>query len=168
MPSWILEDDCLAPSAKLTVNYGGPNPFVICQKIRDTLRTVFEIESKDYWERDFRWDNSSEPRTFYMRACARKGIDARTELFVEVVMQGEQPSDPTKHGTVTVTINGRMKTEYELNSAFKQTPIYRGFLWIYNKFFYYDVRRDWLKKKCTDKLESTWRAVRSILNMPSP
>jgi len=168
MPKWILEDDCLAPSGKLTVNYGGPNPFVICQKIRETLRVVWEIEAKDYWERDFRWDNSADPRTFFMRACVNKGIDARSKMFIEVVMQGKQFADPTKRGEVTVTITGRLRTEYELNSAFKRLPIYRGFLWIYNKFFYYEVRRSWLKKKCADKLESTWKAVRSILNMPSP
>jgi hypothetical protein len=168
MPSWILEDDCLAPSAKLTINYAGPNPFIVCQRIRDTLRTVWEVRSKDFWERDFRWDNSSDPRSFYMRACVNKGIDARTKLFVEVVMQGEQPSDPTKNGKITVSVNARMITEYEFDTAFKQLPIYKGFIWIYNKFFYYDVRRRWLKRKCGDKLMTTWRAIRSILNMPSP
>lgn len=175
-----IEDDCLVPYAKLTINYTGPNPFRVCKEVRMLLIKIFEIEPKDVWERDFRWDISTEPHAFFIRMYADKGVDARTKIFAEVTMQGVQYSDPNKDGKITILIGGKLRTEYKLDSAFKRSPIYSGItklgglaevgglLWFYHRIFYEDVRRSYIRNQCNRRLETLWREIRTILGVPVP
>jgi len=175
-----IEDDCLAPAPKLKIDYTGPDPFKVCKHIRPLLITIFEIEPKDVWERDFRWDISTEPHAFFIRSYADKGLDARTKIFAEVTVQGTQPSDPRKDGKVTILIGGKLRTEYKLDTAFKRSPIYSGItrlgglaevgglVWLYHRLFYEDVRRNYIKYQCNRRLETLWRELRKILGIPVP
>lgn len=175
-----IEDDCLAPYPMLTVNYKGPNPFKVCKEVKELLIKIFEIEPKDVWERDFRWDISTEPHAFFIRMYADKGVDARTTIFAEVTMQGVQPSDPNKDGKITILIGGRMTTQYRLDSAFKRSPIYSGItklgglaefgglIWLYHRLFYEDVRRNYIRNQCNRRLEVLLREIRTILEIPVP
>jgi len=165
MAKWILEDDCLAPRGQIKIEYVGTNPFKIYQKVRDILSRVWGITSVDLWERDFKWDTTADPRQFYVRIYVNKGIDSRSRFFVEVVIQGIQPSDIAKEGKVTILLSAKLKTEYERKSAFQKLPIYKGFLKIYNKLFYRDVRRGYLKI-CQSLVDKTWREFRTNLNIP--
>lgn len=167
MAVWVLEDDCLAPSARLIVNYVGPNPFRVYKKTRALLREIFEVESKDLWERDFRWDESGDPRGFYVRVYVDKGMDDKSGVFCEVILEGKQPSDPTKEGKLKITINARLVTRWNLDTAFKQLPFYRGLIWIYMRSLYRDVRRNYLLR-CNRMLEELWTEFRKFLNMPRP
>jgi hypothetical protein len=162
MPKWVLEDDCLAPTAKMQINYTGPNPIKLFKEIKPMLLRIFEVSGKDVWERDFRWDTTEDPRSFFIRLYVDKALDQRSGLLIEIIFQGKQPSDPTKDGRMTVTLNGRLKTEFEMNR-----PIYRAAWWFYNKFFYGSVRRNYLKL-CNEWLEKLWREFRAFLSMPNP
>jgi hypothetical protein len=166
MPKWVLEDDCLAPRPQLKIEYTGPNPFEIYRKAEGILRTIWQVGGVDYWERDFRWDVTSDPRSFFVRICINKGFDARSKAFVEVIMQGSQPADPTKNGKVTILIGAKLKSEFSISSAFQRLPIYKSLLWAYNKIFYESVRRGYIKL-CQDFLEKTWREFRANLSMPT-
>jgi hypothetical protein len=175
-----IEDECLVPYPKLTINYTGPNPFRVCKEIRMIMIKIFEIEPKDVWERDFRWDISTEPHAFFVRVYADKPLDVRTSIFAEVTIQGVQPSDPKKDGKVTILIGGKLRTLYPLDSAFKRSPIYSGItrlgglaevgglLWLYHRIFYEDIRRDYIKYQCNRRLETLWRELRTILEIPIP
>lgn len=175
-----LEDDCLAPVPKLKVDYTGPNPIKVYQVVRGLLIKIFEVSGKDVWERDFRWDATTDPRGFFIRVYADKPLDARTSIFVETTFQGFQPSDPNKNGKVTILIGAKMRTEYKLDSAFKRLPIYSGItklgglaevgglLWLYHKIFYAQVRRDYIRNHCNKRLETLWRELREVLGMPVP
>jgi hypothetical protein len=162
MAKWVLEDDCLAPTAKMTLNYTGPNPMRLFKDIRSMLMRIFDVGSKDVWERDYRWDTTEEPRSFYIRICVDKGLDGRSSLFIELVFQGKQPSDPSRNGSMTITLNGRLKTSYDI-----KMPIYKTFWWFYNHFFYWKVRRGYLKL-CNDWLERLRGEFRTFLNIPNP
>jgi len=175
-----LEDDCLAPQPKMKIDYTGPNPFAVCNAIRPLLITIFEIEPKDVWERDFRWDISTDPHGFFVRVYADKGLDSRSSIFAEVTIQGVQPSDPKKDGKVTILIGGKLRTSYPLDSAFKRSPIYSGItrlggfaevgglIWLYHRLFYEDVRRNYIKYQCNRRLEALWREIRKMLGVPVP
>jgi hypothetical protein len=162
MPKWVLEDDCLAPSAKIQISYNGQNPIKLYKETKAMITRIFEVSSKDVWERDYRWDSSEDPRSFFIRLYVDKGLDSRSKLLIEIIFQGKQPSDPNKIGSMTVTINGRLKTQYEIN-----TPIYKTFFWFYNYFFYASVRRGYLKL-CNNWIDRLWREFRAFLNMPNP
>jgi len=163
---WRFEDDCLAPEARLKVDYTGPNPFKAYQIARELLRKILEVEVIDLWERDFRWDVTSDPRMFFCRIYVDKGIDARSRAFIEVTIQGLQPSDPTKDGKVTIYVGGRLRTLWNLESAFQRLPIYKGIIWVYHKMFYQNVRRGYLKI-CAKWIEDLWREFRDVLSIPT-
>lgn len=162
MAKWVLEDDCLAPGAKTQISYTGPNPIKLFKEIRPMLMRIFDVADKDIWERDYRWDTIEDPRSFFIRICVDKALDAKSGLMIEIVFQGKQPSDPAKNGSMTVTLNGRLKTSYDI-----KMPIYKTFWWFYNHFFYWKVRRGYLKL-CNDWLERLRREFRTFLNIPNP
>ncbi len=164
MPSWILEDDCLAPGKYVRIVYTGPNPFSAYQNTLGMLRKVMEIDPPDYQEKDFRWDLTNDPRDFYIRAIVEKKMDSRSAIYFEIIMQGKQPSDPSKNGTLTILIGARLKTEYKLDTPFQQSPLYKSLLWIYNFFFYFRVRRRYIKM-CNDWFSSLVKAYRSFLKL---
>jgi hypothetical protein len=165
MPTWRFEDDCLAPERRLRIDYIGPNPFKACQIIGKTLKKIFELGATDLWERDFRWDITSDPRTFYMRVYANKDIDQYTKMFIEVTIQGEQPVDEKKNGKMTIFIGGRLRTEYELNTAFKRSPLYKGLRWLYHMYFYSDVRRKYLVL-CNELINKVVNQLKEEFKLP--
>jgi len=164
MVTWKLEDDCLAPRAALDITFQGKNPFLVYKNAKEILRKIFEVEMIDYWERDFRWDVSSDPREFFVRIYVNKGVDARTKILAEVVMQGAQPSDLNKDGKVRILINAKLITKFELNSVIQKSPIYKGMLWLYTKIFYGNVRRGYFRL-CEDYLIRIQNDFKDVLNM---
>jgi hypothetical protein len=164
MPSWVLEDDCLAPGRYLRIVYSGPNPFSAYQSTFGILRKVMEIDPADYQERDFRWDVSEDPRSFYIRIIVEKKMDSKSVIYFEIIMQGNQPADPSKNGNLTILIGAKLKTEYKLDTPFQQSYFYRALLWMYNFFFYFGVRRRYLRL-CNDWLSRLLKEYRSFLKL---
>jgi hypothetical protein len=164
MPSWVLEDDCLAPGRYLRIVYNGPNPFSVYQSTLGILRKVMEIDPSDYQERDFRWDISEDPRSFYIRIIVEKKMDSKSVIYLEIIMQGNQPADPSKNGNLTILIGSKLKTEYKLDTPFQQSYFYRALLRIYNFFFYFSVRRGYLKL-CNEWLTRLFKEYRSFLKL---
>jgi hypothetical protein len=166
MAVWRLEDDCLAPSGKITVEFKGKNPFRIYKVLKDSLKKVFGVGASAIWERDFRWDITSDPRSFFVRYFVKKGIDMRSNVLAEIILEGDQPSDPEKDGKIRITIKGKLITEYERKTALQKLSIYKGLIWLYNFFFYNRIRRNYLAL-CTDWLTKLEEEFRSILSMPT-
>lgn len=161
---WRIEDDCSTLGSKLKVDYAGPNPFKICLQAHGILVKFFEVEKKDVWEREFRWDISSDPHNFHARFFVQKKIDDKSEIFGEVVMEGQQPSDPAKNGTVSILISGKVRTNYPLDTAFKRLPMYRGIIWFYHFIFYDSVRKGYLKL-CKNFLNDLTKEFKKILGI---
>lgn len=141
MPKFILEDDCLVPARTLRINFTGPNPFRIYPPIRRILGTLLEIRGKNIWEREFRWDFSTDPRDFFVRIIAKKGCDAWSNVYIEIVFQGKQPVDPTKDGELIVLITPKLITSMPEDTVWQRTPIYKALRWVYLRTFYNDARR---------------------------
>jgi len=162
--TWVIEDDCLAPERYVRIVYSGPNPFAAYQATFSLLRKILQIDPSDYREKDFRWDISGDPRSFYIRALVEKTMDTRTRMVFEIIMQGNQPSDPSKNGNLTILISPRLRTEYKLDSPFQKSAFYRGMLWLYNFFFYFRVRRKYLEV-CKEWSSNLLKEYRSLLKI---
>lgn len=179
MAVWKMEDDCLAPEIKFRIDYVGPEPFKVVADMKETLRQVLGKETKDIWERDFRWDLTGDPRGFYTRYMVSEGWDANTMILWELTLQGWQPADPNKSGRMMILVGGVVTTRWDLNSGFKKTPLYNGkikifgryemggLLWVYHRLFYNEVRRSALHK-CQEKCEELIVRMRQILKIPEP
>ncbi len=167
MAVWIFEDDCLSPERTIVIEYSGTDPFKACRALKEMLGRIFEVETIDLWERDFRWDTSSDPRGFYVRMYVNKGIDARTRMIIEVIMEGAQPSDPAKKGRLKISISGRLRTEYTMKSFFQTLPIYKFFVWLYHKLFYENVKRSYIHL-CNRLIDQLNYELRELLKLPLP
>ncbi len=161
---WVLEDDCLAPRAQIKIEFEGKNPIELYKKTSDILKKVWEVGGTDLWERDVRWDMMSGD--FYRRIYINKGLDSHSKIFAEIIMEGQQPKDPTKNGKITIYISAKLLSEFELKSALQKNPLYKGLLWLYNRIFYKDVRAGYLKI-CQDLLNKVDMEFRSILSIPT-
>lgn len=166
MPVWKFEDECLAPERRLRIDYTGPNPFKVCTALRGILVDVFQAGATDLWERDFRWDNTADPRRFYMRMYVNKAVDQHTTMFIEITIQGEQPEDEAKTGKATILVGGRLRTEYKLDTAFKNSPVYKAWRWLYNMYFYGDVRRRYLAM-CGELINKLVGELKGLYGLPT-
>ena len=159
----VYEDDCLAERREITIDFTGKNPFEVCKSVESVLVDVLEIDASDYEEREFKWDKSSEPCSFYLRGCAEKGIDKRTKIIFEIIMKGFQSSS-SKEGSVSIRISAKLLTSYELVSPFQRSFFYKSLLRIYNFFFYWRVRRNYLYlcQEFLYKLRDTYKSLLKV------
>lgn len=162
MPSFVLEDECLVPDRTIRIDFKGPNPFRIYGQMDKILRAIWDVTGKDVWEREFRWDFTSEDRGFFSRFIVKKKYDLWSVVYPEVIIQGKQPSDPAKDGEVTIRLRGKLKTESDQNTLWTRSSIYRSLRWLYFRTFYNDVRRT-LIEECRIKLTDLARTIEGIL-----
>jgi len=164
--NWVIEDSMLAPRDKIEINYKGPNPFAIYKRLDSSFfQRTFEVGSTDTWEREFRWTEGNDPHPFFIRIFVRRKFDANTIGYFEILMQGNQPSDPSKNGDVRISLGGNLRTQFELDSAFRQTAIFRGLVWLYFKTYYSGVRRGYLKI-CQEKINLLNKLIREWTGLP--
>ncbi len=164
MASWVLEDDCLVPDRQIRIDYKGPNPFRLYAIVPQLLRAIWEIRGKDVWEREFRWGSEDDPRMFFSRFIARKTYDNWSKVYMEIIMQGKQHSDPNKEGEVTITIKGILRTESPNNTIFQRSSIYKSFRWLYFRSLYNDVRRN-LIDECAIRIGDLSNEIRRVLGI---
>ena len=128
------------------------------------MRAIFDVRGKDVWEREFRWDNTSEPREFFFRFIVRKTYDMWTRVYPEIIVQGKQPSDPNKEGEVLIKISGKLQTRSPLNTVFQRNTLYQSLRWLYFRTLYNDVRRN-LLEECRIKINDLARALQNSLGV---
>jgi len=162
--AWIIEDDCLAPERYIKITYRGPNPFSAYQSSLAICRKYLEIDAADYWEREFRWDSSEDPRGFYIRSIVQKSMDSKSKIYFEIIMQGKQPKDSSKEGELVILIGAKLTTEYRQETPFQKSEFYKNLLRIYNLFFYFKVRRRYLQlcKELCEKLRDAYKELLKI------
>ena len=163
MPTVMWEDDCLVPDRRIILEYKGPNVFEVYKKIKDLTKATLQIGSSKYFERDFRWDVVNN--SFFVRIYAKHPLDANSNGWYEIVLEGVQPKDPNKAGKLTVIIYPRLETKFKLDTPFKNSPIYKSFIYIYVKLFYQKTRRKYLEM-CRSLAKRLETEIRNILKMP--
>ena len=162
-----MEDDCLVPYGKFIIKYKGPNPFKSVQDTKKFLRAVFEVEAKDYWERQFRYNPDEDPRGFFLNSYVVKSLDRFSKVVAEVIIQGKQPSDPNKEGWCEIKIGGVLKTTFGGSTIFEdaKNPLARSFYWFYNRYFHEKQRRFYLDFWCRQKLTDLRRVYQETLGI---
>jgi len=161
--AYIIEDDILAPKGAIIIEYRGPNPFAIYPRVADLLMTIFEAKGLHIYEDDFRWDITGDPRSFFIKIHLDKGLDKFTKGVVAVRLQGKQPTDPRKPGSVEILLAGKIATEYPIKTVFQKIAI-KPFVWLYHNLIYDNIRRRYLKiyKAGMERLEAE---IRSTFNL---
>ena len=162
-----MEDDCLVPFGNLIIKFKGPNPFRSVQKTPRFLRDIWEVESKDYWERQFRYNPDEDPRGFYLNAYVVRGLDRFSRVIIEVIIQGAQPSDPKKEGWCEIKLGGVIKTEFGGSTIFEdiKNPLTKTFYWFYDRYFHRKQRVQYLDFWCREKLMEIRRRYQVLLGI---
>jgi hypothetical protein len=138
---WRLVDNVLAPREEIVLNYSGPNPFSVYYVLRRCFDVIVKVQSKDVFEDLFKWDITSDPRSFFVKFRVRKGYDNFTKGFIFIELDGEQPSDPSKNGKVSIRIRSTLETEWKID-GFKR--ILFPIVYLYHLSFYNARRRRYL------------------------
>lgn len=167
MASVTIQDDCLAPEGYITLKYNGVAPFKAYPVVANFMRTIWEVEAKDYWEREFRWDNTSDPRGFFVKAYVNKGIDQFTSVTIEVVIEGKQPADINKPGSVVIKMGGVLTSKFGGGTILQdaKNPFYKSLVWMYDHFFYRKQRRTYLDIWCKRRLDILKRRYQEFLGI---
>ncbi len=165
MPArWTLEDDCLAPERVIRVDFKGVNPFKVYQAMPQALRVIYDVRGKDIFEKEFRWDYSEDPRSFFFRFIVRKKYDMWSNVWTEVAAQGKQPSDMNKEGEVYVLVTSKLLTKSPEDNPWTKSALYKSLRWVYYRTLYNDVRRN-LLEECRIKANDLKRTVERTLGI---
>jgi len=158
MADFVVIDDILAPKGKIVVEYRGPNPFAFYPKISGLMQSIFQARGVHYFEDEFRWDVSSDPRQFLLRMHLAKGFDRFSEGRVDLKIIGEQPSDPKKTGAIFVEIGSTIVTRYPASTPLQKLVVL-PFLIIYHWVYYNKIRRQYILryKSGVERLEAEIR-----------
>lgn len=162
--AFVIEDDILAPREDIEIKYNGPNPFAIYEKIPKLLQTIFKARGVHYYEDEFRWDVTGDPRVFHIKMHLDKGIDRRTRGVVRIKLDGDQPVDPKKPGAIKIKIKGKIITSFPIETIFQRIFI-KPFIWLYFHLIYINIRRKYIEiyKKGVEELESEIRATFGLM-----
>lgn len=165
-----LEEDCLVPDTQIVLRYKGPNPYSVYPQIKRLMRNIWEIEAIGFWEREFRWDNSGDPRGFLVKCYVERGIDRFSRVLIEVFIQGNQPSDPTQPGNMEIRIGGVLRSNFGGTSVLDdaRNPIFKIFFWFYHKYFYQHQRRYYIREWCYNRINKLKTEIQHILNIIPP
>jgi hypothetical protein len=159
-----FEDDCLPGKIYLNLHYVGKNPFSVYDRIKGLMKFVWEVESKDWWERVFRYDKTDG--SFHTTMFIERALDTVSTLTIEIQMQGVEPLDGSE-GWVDINFGGVIKTTFGGSSvlADMNNPMYRLMVRLYRLWFYDEQRRFYLKHWCNEKLYQFRRYLQEALNI---
>ena len=140
MQSIKIIDGVFAPYERIVLNFKGYEPVKVCGMIRSTFESILQVETKDMFERLFKWDITDDPRSFYNFWTVNKELDKWSTFVVKVVIQGEQHTK-TKMGKIRIEFYGYIETEYNYANFLQRA------LWLlYNRIFYYKERRMYIER----------------------
>ena len=164
MAKITYEDDCLPGKIYLNLHYSGKNPFGVYDRIKELMKKVWEVESKDWWERLFRYDATDGG--FQATMFIEKGLDSFSTLYIEIQLQGIQPPDGSE-GFVDINMGGVIKTGFGGKNALADfnNPFYKLMVRLYRLWFYDDQRRFYIRYWCVDKLYQFRRYLQEAMNI---
>jgi hypothetical protein len=169
----MLHEDCLVVAGSpipgvpyATLNYTGPNPQKLYEKVRDIFATVVKFDPTELQERDFTWDRTGGVDKFKVTFDLVKDMD--TFSFVQIIIDLSGESKPSKEfgkeGSATVRITGRMRTEYPQDTVWQRSLLYEMFRVFYHRVIY-DERRMKYKEQCRTWILQMQEEIKSFLNI---
>jgi hypothetical protein len=127
--------ETLAPHYLKTLKFTGNHPSIVLKFIPGLIKNTFRVTSTNFYEDKIKWDNASENNMFFAAWRGKYTEDARTDLWVDVKVQGEQ-NEKTKKGNVTIWLRSYLITKFKYSN-----DLIREFLRLYSYYFYSERRR---------------------------
>jgi len=169
----LIHDDCLAPAPgsffpglpTITLNYTGPNPQRLYEKIKEVFFTVVKHDPNELQEKEFYWDRG-EVEKFRVTFDLVKDMDRFS--FVEIILTLSGEAKPSKEfgkeGKATIEIEGRLRTEYPQDTIWQRSFLYELFRVFYHRVIYEETRNKF-KEQCKDWIFKIQEELKSFLNI---
>jgi hypothetical protein len=136
----MIQDDLLKPRNKIEINYSGPNPERFYEEIPKLVMSVFKVSENDIHEKKFVWSHG-EPQRFKVEWEITKDLDMFSYYYIEISLSG---SSSKGIGTVNITIEGLLRTEYPQDTFWQRSFIYEVFRMFWHRSFYVSKRQSYV------------------------
>jgi len=162
----LIHDDCLTPQAPFTImEYKGPNPQNLYNKIKELLVSIWRVDPSDIQEREFSWDRSSGVEKFKVRFEATKDLDTFSFFYITVSLSGEAKHSREfgKEGSAKIEFEPWLRTEYPQDTIWQRSLIYEMLRMLWHKLIYQSTRLRYLQE-CRELSERFAEEIKSFLN----
>ena len=169
----IIHEDCLEiPGTPfqgkkfLTLEYSGPNPQAAYYQAKKILSQITKVPEGEIIERDFSWRKDGDEESFSVNFDVIKDMDKFSFIQIMVSVKGKaKPSKEFgKEGSVTINIDGILRTEYPQDTLWQRSLIYELFRTFYHKIIYEDVRKKY-KQECVNLMNQLYTSLKEFLNV---
>lgn len=171
----IIHEDCLAlpgttspfPGKKtITLEYKGPNPQIAYYQAKKILASITKVPENQIIERDVSWDRSGEEENFSVTFDVIKDMDKFSFIQISVSIKGSaKPSKEFgKEGSLSITIDGILRTEYPQDTLWQRSLIYEIFRTFFHKFIYEGTRKKY-RDECVSLMLQLHEELKEFLNV---
>jgi hypothetical protein len=161
-----IEEDCMLPTPKLTVNYAGPNPQKVYAKVMELLKGHIKIKPENIQEKEFKWDRASVPEKFSGAIEAFKDFDRFSYMLFMLDFSGNvRPSKQFgKEGEVKIVVDAVLRTDYPQDTVWERSLLYEIFRTFWHKVFYQEKRYKY-REECRQYMLTMQNELKAFLNI---
>ena len=139
----LIQDNCFEEEPSLLeMNYVGPNPQKLYEKVYELLKVCFRVADSDIQEDEYNWGKGKRER-FKVRWWIHKDLDRFTYMFIRVRFSGEGDE---KGGSAKIDLKPMLRTEYPQDTVWQRSIIYEMFRTMWHRAFYHKERFDFAEE----------------------
>lgn len=161
-----IEEDCMLPTPKITLNYSGPNPQKVYPKIMELLRVNLKVKPENIQEKEYKWDRAGVPEKFSGAIEAFKDFDKFSYMMLMIDFAGTvRPSKEFgKEGELKVVFDAVLRTDYPQDSVWEKSLLYEIFRTFWHKAFYQEMRYKF-REQCREAMVTLQSEIKAFLNI---
>src|SRR3989344_2597183 len=137
----LIWDYIFEPVKDITINYSGENTTLFYKKIKELIRTVFNVPEAYLQEKSYDWEKGKETERFNVGWEVNKVLDTYSYIVVEIDLKGFSTNG---EGKVSIKLKPRLITEYPQDTVWQQNIIYEMFRRFWHVKFYHRKRMEYL------------------------
>ena len=137
----LIWDYIFEPVKDIRISYTGPRTEKFYHKIRELIRTVFNVPEAYIQEKTYDWDKTKDSERFAVTWEVNKILDTFTYITIEITLRGFSTAG---EGKADIRIRSRLITEYPQDTVWQQSIIYEMFRRFWHQRFYHRKRMEYL------------------------
>ncbi|MCK5474536.1 MAG: hypothetical protein KAI53_03965 [Candidatus Aenigmarchaeota archaeon] len=136
-------DNIFEPQKDILMNFTGPHPERLYNKIQALLKEIFEVPDSKIQEMFYTWETVSGQDKFKVRWRLVKDYDIYSYLRFDVVLSG---SSANNSGHASLILKPRFITEYPQDTIIQQSILYEMARRFWHTVFYHRKRMEWFEE----------------------
>jgi len=137
----LIWDYIFEPVKEIEINYSGKNPDKFYKKIKDLMRSVFNVPDSYIQEKAYTWEKKEDKERFNVSWEVNKILDVYSYLNSEISLKGSVAGG---EGKTAIKIKPRLITEYPQDTIWQQSIFYEMMRRFWHRMFYHHKRMEYL------------------------